>query len=131
MKPTVKPTLNVLLPELFCCYFAAIRRWNCSFPEVVDIFSILWKHETKNYTILLMIPLTLNWNQSNQLGKNKMKSQFLHVYICTWLCMCFVLVLNLFILFHSRGGRSEDFFSECKIGKADFAECISFKPFIL
>ena len=128
---TVRTPLNVLLTELFCCYFAVIWRWDCNFPEVADNFSILWKHEIKHYTILLMIPLTRNWNQPNQLEKNKMKSQLLYVYMCTWLCMCFVLVLNLFILFLSSGDISEDLCSESKIDKADFADCILFKPFIL
>ena len=67
VKLTVRPALALYLSELLCCYqeksyqptqkiHKIFWSWNCSFLEVVHIVSILWKHETKHYSILLMIP---------------------------------------------------------------------------
>lgn len=51
-----------------------------------------------------------------------MKNQLMYVYM-------FVLILHPFRI-HSSGGGAQDLCSKCKIDKIDFAEWMSFQPFI-
>ena len=83
VKLKVKPALELFLPKLLCCYqkksyqpreqiHNTFWSWNCSFLEVVHIFSILWKDETKHYSILLMFLRHMTLKKTIIVSKNKL-----------------------------------------------------------